>query len=580
VKTAKFQKMRFAQPAFILPFLFLVIWANSLKISTPLSEYKFRQNPTIGCAPNTGDNYMLTESGKFITLLPGWGQHRYPISSKVDSATIYFNQGLNMYYSYHAREAIASFKEAARFDPSAVMAYWGEALAMGPGYNFAHIYRVPEAIPAVLRLLNDPGNNCSTKEKDLVSVMNLRYQVDSSSSKKIVLNESYSEGMRKLMNKYPEDLDIKALYVDAVMLEHPWNFWNNDGSPKEWTPELASICESILKKNPAHPAALHYYIHVTEASRHPEVALSSADALKDLLPGVAHMVHMSSHEYERNGLYAKGVEANNKADDNLIRYDSLAKNLFTRVHIPHYFAVQSYCALSGGMYNQGMPLAFRCRNSVTPAYENTYDQYLYMMPVLAMVRLGKWQEILSDKIIPDPHWPYAGILYDFAKGLALLHTGSIDSADRRLKMLQEKITDSILKDRRIPFNTALQGAAIAENILQAEILFKKKKKSAAIRFINKAILAEDSLIYTEPKDWMIPARQFLGAYLLKMKKPVQAEKVYRDDLIWNPGNGWSLLGLYQSLMAQNKSDEAIKYKSAYLTSLSAADKIPPGSVFD
>jgi tetratricopeptide (TPR) repeat protein len=544
----------------------------------------------VSCGVDSRDEITSNEEGKFIAPLSGWGHYSYPVSTRSDSTQFYFDQGLTMYYSYHLREAVASFKEAARFDPGCAMAYWGQALASGPYYNAAYTYKMPQGVPAVLALMNQHTGNASVKEKKLIEVMGRRYSADAGAeagggSTPLLANIggasnlAYARGLKGLVAQYPDDPDIKALYIDAMMLIHPWDFWNNDGSPKEWTPELVDWCEWVLKRSPGHPAALHYYIHLTEASRHPEAALPNAEALQQLFPGVAHMVHMSSHEYERTGMYVQGVEANDKADEALLQYDSLAKNLSLNKHSSHYFAVQAYCALSGALYKKGMEVALRGRNSAAPTHEQTYDQYLYMLPVLTLVRLGKWEEIVRDSTLPDSQWTYAGLLYNFARGLAFVYTGRPDSAAGQLFQLRNKAKDPILAIRDIPFNAPLQGADIAEGILNAAILFSEKKYDSAINCLNKAIRREDGLIYREPRDWLIPARQFLGAYLLKLGKPVLAEKIYREDLVWHPGNGWSLLGLCQSLEAQHKEKETAVYRADELRSFSQADRMPPGSVF-
>ena len=559
---------------FLIPVLFFSGTRNDSG-----SEDLQREN-IVACGPTDDADIEVAPGSKNITVMPGWGDYSYAISTKNDSAQFYFNQGLTLYYSYHWREAVLSFKESAKFDSSAAMAYWGQALALGPGYNFTYTYTMRKQVPEALREMNAHGANASAKEKELIAAMNVRYDVnDSTDNRRMELNKAYAVQMKKIAMAYPGDLDLKVLYIDAVMLIHAWDFWHNDGTPKEWTPEVVAMCEEVLKGNKMHPGALHYYIHLTEASRHPEVGLASADVLKDLLPGVAHMVHMSSHEYERNGLYAKGVEVNEKADQNLMLYDSLVKGLSPVPHSPHYFAVQTYCALSGGMYKKGMPIAFRCRNSVTPVYENTYNQYLFMLPEIARVRLGKWQDIINDKVMPDAKWPYALVLFYFAKGMAYAHTGELTIAENYLKQLQEKAQDSVLSKRNIPFNRPVDIASIPENILAATIHFMRKEYDPAVTSLQKAITAEESLIYIEPKDWMMPARQYLGAILLKMNKPADAEKVYREDLVWNPGNGWSLLGLSQSLNAQNKLKEAERLKPLYMHSFSEADEIPPGSVY-
>ena len=568
---------------FILYFVFAIFLFGfirfRLNIRQDVEDIEIRKSNSPGCGPGYGGNSEAGDDGKFITILPGWGHYSYSISTKNDSAQFYFNQGLNMYYSYHWQEANASFKEAARFDPGSAMAYWGEALALGPGYNFSLHYKMRKDVPAVLQLMNLHIGQASEKEKKLIEVMNRRYSSDTTDIHRSALNLAYAQAMRELISSYPTDPDIRILYVDAMMLIHAWDWWNNDGTPKLWTPEMIRLCEGVLKENPHHPAALHYYIHLTEASRHPELALASADTLKDLMPGVAHMVHMSSHEYERNGSYALGVEVNDRADEDLIYYESLTTDLHLRKHSLHYFAVQAYCGLSGAIYKKGLSDAIRCSKMAEPSHDDTYSQYVYMMPAFTNVRMGKWDEILKNNTEPDTRWTYAGIIHDFAMGMAFANTGHLDSAKRRLVLLQHKSKDTILTVSDTLTNKAIQGAVVAGEILSSVIYFSEKKYDSEITRIRQAIQAEDSMYYTEPRDWMIPARQYLGAYYLKMGDPVAAEKTYRTDLIWNPGNGWSLLGLCQSLKAQHKTGEIPDYEKKYLLSFSHADQLPPGSVY-
>jgi tetratricopeptide (TPR) repeat protein len=560
-------------------FVMAVVKKNSDAITDTRSS-GFKAADVLGCAPGAGD-VTADITGKFIQLMPGWGAHSYKISTMSDSAQIYFDQGLSMYFSYHMREAIASFKEAARFDSSCAMAYWGQALAMGPTYNFGYSYKMNPSVPGVLEVMNRRAATGTGKERELVQVMNTRYDVtDTADKERKQLNVAYAEALKPLLVKYPSDLDIKALYTDAVMLVHPWDFWNNNGTPKAWTPELVRYCEEILQKDPRHPAGLHYYIHVTEASRKPEVALSSADSLLKLYPGIAHMVHMSSHEYERIGYYAKGVAANEKADVSLGVYDSLAKGMFPQRHVPHYYAVDAYCAFSGAMYKRGMEKTLALRGLVHPTAEAHYLQYQYMYPEVALVRLGKWKELLADTTTVPAEWSFAGVLQHFAKGMAAARTGDWAAAETHLKELQDKKGDESLKEKFVPHTSSpYECALVAEGILQANILFGRKQYGAAVRSLESAIRAEDSLLYSEPKLWLLPARQYLGAFLLQMGKPKEAEKIYRDDLSWNPGNGWSLVGLYQALKKQRKTKELAALKKRYTASFSEAEVVPGRSAY-
>jgi tetratricopeptide (TPR) repeat protein len=242
--------------------------------------------------------------------------------------------------------------------------------------------------------------------------------------------------------------------------------------------------------------------------------------------------------------------------------------------------VDAYCALSGAMYKKALQKTATLRNSVIPTHENTYSQYQFMYPLFAMVRMGKWQEILQDTTKIKQEWTYAGILNDFAKGMAYAKTGNYALAEKYLKQLRLKQNDTILKARFAPhMSSPFECSIVAENILLANTAFAEKKYNQAFSAIKKAIRAEDSLIYAEPNLWMLPARQYMGAFLLLQNKAKEAEKVYREDLVWNPGNGWSLVGLYQALKAQKKTLELKKLKELYMYSFSDADSLPITSAY-
>jgi tetratricopeptide (TPR) repeat protein len=524
------------------------------------------------CGPVNTEAVGMNSDGRYITALPGWGDYAYPVSSKSDSSQYFFNQGLSLYYGYHFKEALASFKESARFDPENAMAYWGQALAMGPYYNAAHTYTQPLEISEVLTLMSQHSQSANESEKKLIEAMKKRYSLDGDPAKRPDLNLAYAQALKKLIETNKE---ARVLYIDAVMLMHAWDFWERDGSAKEWTPELITMCEEVLRDNPRHPGAHHYYIHLTEASGLPQRALQSGEILKDLMPGVPHMVHMSSHAYERSGLYAQGAEVNNKADSNLVNYNGLAKHLNLNTFSPHYYAVQTYCALSGGMYEDAVRYSERCRNSVSPVASGNYDQYLFMLPVLVNVRMGKWQEIFRDSLKIDPQWNYATLLSAFAKGMASVNTGNLDNAKKYLSSLQSEMKDPVLENRRVPFNSPIQIARIADKILEGVIYYAEKKPEKAIASLEEAVQFESQLIYTEPKDWPLPARQYLGACLLHDGQPEAAEKVFREDLLKNPGNGWSLIGLSQSI----KTEEASKFKEQVRESFASAEHIPESSVY-
>jgi tetratricopeptide (TPR) repeat protein len=562
------------------------------KSSRPIKSLGRTDLAAIGCGPALRTTAILPdEQGKFAPLFAGWGHYSYKVHTNSDSAQVYFDQGLNLYYSYHLTEALASFKEAARFDPSCTMAYWGQALAMGPYYN-SYTYKMPPAVLTVLEQMNRTATDASPKEKALVNVMGRRYSQDVSDGDRVRLNRDYAEGLAGLMNEYPEDIDIKAQYVDAVMLEHSWDFWTTDGQPKSWTQALVDTCDAILKAHSSHPAALHYKIHLVEASRHPEAALAAADSLQISMPGVPHMVHMSSHMYQRNGLYAKGIGVNDKASQLAVQYDTVARNLNLGLFAQtHFDGVETYCALNANMYEKAIQTSYHLRNILLRSYKsrlaNPFFQYLYMLPMMTYVRSGKWN-VAMDEPATDSSQHYACLLYEFGKGMACLRLHHLDSAERHLAKLRVYLRDSSLTVRIMPFNAPIGGAKIAEAILAGEICFAKKDHKGAIQWLEKGVAIEDGMIYREPKDWPIPVRHYLGDCLLKMNRPADAEKVYREDLVHNPGNGWALVGLSMSMAAQPQfkdwhyerfNQEAGGYLAAYHRAFAKAEEVPTASVY-
>jgi len=562
-------------PRLLFVLLFLVFGAGMQR--TDLRS-DLRRDDVIGCGPVSAGQFLPDASGRYAPVFPGWGHYHYPIATASDSAQFYFDQGLSLYYSYHLVESLASFREAALKDSNCVMAYWGQALASGPYYNNTYTYKMPAEVLPVLATMDRLASGATAREKDLAAAMKQRYSSDVSDSRRTALNHAYSTAMKGLIAKYPADKDIKALYIDGVMSEHAWDMFTPAGEPRPWTPELVHFCEEILAADGDHPAALHYHIHLLEASRHPEATLSSAEKLPILMPGVAHMVHMASHSFQRTGLYVRGAEINDSANGAQRVFVGLAPHLGLSPEVIHYHAVEAYCALSGGMYAKASAEGDACARIAKPRlrHSTTYLQYLSMMSVFVDVRMGKWQTIL-DRPAPPDSCGYATILNEFARGLAFVRTGDLSAAGACLQHIRGLKSDAVLSEPVHQGNPPIVGAGIAESILEGELLFAQGKGIAAMEAFGRGIRAEDGMAYVEPKDWVLPVRHFAGACLLRLKRPAEAEKMYREDLMHNPGSGWALLGLAQSLEAQGKT--AAEERARVATAFAKAEEVPAGSVY-
>ncbi len=542
---------------------------DPLSCAPPVASYGM---PVIACGPAEMTFFRPESDGRFAPVFPGWGHYHYAISTSNDSAQYYFDQGLSLYYSYHLTESVASFKEAEVKDSQCAMAWWGDALAHGPYYNNTYTYRMPSDILPILEKMNALATKANAKEKDLIVALNQRYSTDTTDSRRTALNAAWSAAMKALIAKYPADNDIKALFIDGVMSEHAWDTWDNKGNPKPWTPELLKYCDEILRRNPDHPAALHYHIHLLEASFHPELTLKSADRLKVLMPGVSHMVHMASHSYQRTGNYDRGVAVNDSSTANLKNYSTLAPNLRLPSELMHYDAVEAFCGMNGAMFEKAFASAIRCRILATArkGVVSANVQNLSMMPEFVLVRLGKWQQILEQPV-PDSQWVYARLISHFARGMAYIRKGNRSAALACLDSVKNAMNNPILRQHFPPFNKPIKGASVAEGILEGEILFAENRREEAIVAFRRAIDIEDQITYLEPNEWPLPARQYAAFYLQKLDSNRSAEKLYREDLAENPGNGWSLVGL-AGILGEPYSSRA---KAAF----AHAEQMPAASVY-
>ncbi|MFT3935789.1 MAG: hypothetical protein QM726_19330 [Chitinophagaceae bacterium] len=526
------------------------------------------------------------EDSAAIPLLEGWGPYRMPVTVSNDSAKIYFEQGINMYYGFHVIEALASFEKAVKLDTAFAMGYWGKALSYGPNINDYGYSASPDALTAVAKAVAHSANNTPV-EKALIAAMQVRYSADSTRSR-TALNQLYADAMKKVSMDFNQSVDAAALYVDALMVQHPWDLYYKNYQPKAWTAEIVNTLEKILQQHPRHPGAAHYYIHAVEASAHPEKGLTVSNILPGLMPGVAHLVHMPSHIYIRSGYYDIGEKVNDDAVKGYYNYLSKFPAVVNNspLYLIHNLHMQATCANMDGRYKQSMKVAIDCSHSFDSTMQDVSEyfggfvQYVYMTPLLTQIRFGKWDDLLKTEQPPAVHI-YANLLWHYGAGLAYARKHDFENAAKELVIINKEMDSSVQLKSPAPSyaNPAIAGAEVAAKILEGTIAEEKGDYNKSIGILQHAVIMEDSMVYNEPKDWVHPVRQYLGNVLCKAKKYDAAEKVYKEDLVINPNNGWSLTGLTTALSAQGKKEEAAKAKEQAAKAFAKADGPITHSVF-
>ena len=361
--------------------------------------------------------------------------------------------------------------------------------------------------------------------------------------------------MRKVHERFPDDLDAATLYAESMMDLRPWGYWSRDGEPYEGTAEVVTVIEKVIERNPVHPGALHLYIHLIESTDKVDKAEGAADRLLTLMPAAGHMVHMPAHIYQRVGRYADAARSNElaiAADEDYIT-QCRAQGLYPMGYYPHNIHFLWFAASADGRSKLAIDSA---RKSATKVDEATLKQVpllaiFRVVPYFALTRFGKWEEMLREPA-PPSFSPYSTGMFHYGRGISFVAKGQLDSAEQELAKLNEALKDPTLDQPLFSPNTGRAVLSIAPEVLAAEIAAAKKNYDVAVAHLERAVRLEDALVYTEPAEWHYPPRQALGSILLEAGRPAEAETVYWADLKRNRNNGWSLFGLAQALRAKRK----------------------------
>ena len=501
------------------------------------------------------DMQMKMPTEKPVTLMSGLGSLHHPTSTKSPEAQRFFDQGFRMIYGFNHEEAVRSFKRAAELDPQMAMAWWGVAIALGPNINLdVDPDREKAAYDAVQKALS-LATNAPANERAYTKALAKRYSNDPKADLKKVAVD-YKNAMGELVKKYPDDLDAATLYAESMMDLHPWQLWSADGKPAEGTEEIVAVLESVLKRNPNHPGAIHYYIHAVEASAHPERALAYAPRLPQLMPMAGHLVHMPAHIYERVGDYQAAARSNldaAAADEAYFKATGVQG-----VYSMYYVHNLDFLAIANGMQGRYRD-AIDSSNKLVDFTRPIIKDMPMFEPVLAKSllmweRFHKWDEIMKQPE-PDASLPSTVAVWHFARGMALAWRGDIANAEveRQAFLKAEK---SVPADSMSSLNLTSKILAIADDVLRARIAEAKHDDKAALEFFNKGVRDEDSLAYDEPPQWFHPVRESFGGFLLRIGNYADAEGQFHNDLERNKHSGRSLFGLMESLKAQKKKTEA------------------------
>lgn len=537
------------------------------------------------------------------------GSYHRPITTKSASSQTWFDRGLIWTFAFNHEEAVNCFKNAIRDDPECAITYWGLAYAIGPNYNKPwdtfdgrdlHI-SLREAHKAAVHAKDVAVNSITSAERALIEAIQQRYpteiieDVGNEANEQIFAtwNLNYAESMGVAYRNHPDDLDIAALYADALMNLTPWKLWNlktGQPNPGSRTLDVKRALEQAISSNGGlqHPGILHMYIHLMEMSTTPEKALRVADHLRGLVPDAGHLNHMPTHLDVLCGDYRQAIRSNTRAIQADEKYFNTVGSLrFYTLYRAHNYHFRLYAAMFAGQSRIAMDTVEQLERSIpeqllrveSPPMADWLEGFMGMR-VHALIRFGRWEDILALKL------PYDQTLYSvtttmlhYAKGVANAALRRIEEAESERESFKKALLH-VQPSRTIFNNSCLHILQVADAMLNGEIEYRKNNIEQAFIHLRQAIKLDQELPYDEPWGWMQPPRHAYGALLLEQGRFEEALEVYSTDLGLNdvlpramqhPNNVWSLHGLVECLTTLKRFDEAKLLKKQLDLAVATAD---------
>ena len=514
-------------------------------------------------------------SGALAPRLQNLGSHTFKVSTASVRAQRFINQGLNLAYGFNHPEAARAFAEAARLDPNLAMAYWGQALVLGPNINSP---MDPADEPKARQLIDKAlalKPRATLRERAYIDALAARYT--GNPADRANADRAFANAMKSLVAKYPDDLDARTIYAESLMDLRPWNYWTRDGQPYPETADAVAELERVIRRNRNHPGALHYWIHLWEPTDTPERAEAEADRLLTLMPGAGHVVHMPAHIYARVGRHRDVVTSNQAAEKADEEYITLcrAQGIYPLAYYPH----NTHFVWMGASASGQSAIAMQAANKLAAFVADKKDmfgtlaflQHFAVAPLWTMVTFERWDDIVAMTETPAKT-AFIEAAWRYARARAFVATGRLPGAETELTRLRMLVSgDTFNTQSGFSTNTGGNILRIGVEIVAGEIAAARKDFDKAVSHLDRAIRFEDALVYQEPPDWPHSARLVLGRILLAAGRPDEAEVVYWEDLKRLPETGWALFGLKRALEAQGKKDEAALVDARLRKAWSAAD---------
>ena len=536
------------------------------------------------------------------------GAYGRAISTRSAETQRWFDIGLKWCYGFNHEEGIKCFEKALESDPHCAMVHWGIAYAAGPFYNLTFKeHGEAEATSMTRRCFEHVERaranaaSAGPVERRLIEALARRFQKPRRVSPQEFerWDDAYAAAMRAVYASFPDDHDVMALFVEALMMRtvrRLWDLKTGAPAPNSDALEALEVCERSMRLSdaagaPPHPAVLHLHIHLLEMSAMPERALSSADRLGTMCPDAGHMNHMPSHIYVLTGDYEKARLASERADranDLYLAYTDASEPTYYLLGCCHDLHLMMFTCMLLGQVAPALWAADKVRKLATrdvvslrdrPKLTQTVEGY-HAMRAHVLVRFGRWQDIIDEPMVGEPAlYVLTTAMQHYAKGVAHATLGNFAAAEQERGRFHRHLA-TIPPERRFLSNPTRASLGVGAALLDGELAYHQGRYEEAYAHLRQAVALDDNLSYTEPWAWMHPPRHALAALLLDQGHSEEAEQIYRDDLglsgrvqrcTQHPDNVWALHGLVECLTRRGESEERPALEAKLAAALAKAD---------
>jgi tetratricopeptide (TPR) repeat protein len=523
------------------------------------------------------------------------GRIDFPTSGSA-AAQPAFVRGVLLLHSFEYDDAREAFQEAQTTDPTFAMAYWGEAMT----YNHPlWAQTAPDAARAALarlaptaeaRLARAP----TAKEKDWLAAGELLY----GTGEKLQRDLAYADAMRRMHEKYPDDLEVTAFYALALLGT------SHDGRDMATYMKAAALVEDVHARNAEHPGAVHYLIHCYDDPIHAPLGLRYANRYAAIAPAASHALHMPSHIYFALGMWDEASTANERsaraADDRVAR-----KQLGVDERGFHALLWLVYSYAQQGRYQEVRAVLDQIEADAAKSGSVRVRSHLALARAAWLIETRRWADA---KAPVDAKGLGAGAAAAnlFAVGFAALKRGDRLGAQNALQAM------AVLAEGAMPSLPVAPGAsgvrppapvapvapaapgapqtglpaagaandarvpAVMAQQLEAALLFVEGRREEALVLARQASVVEDGLSFEfGPPLPVKPTHELVGELLMDLRRSREAMQEFDASLKRYPRRAVSLLGLARAATAARDQATARRAYSELQQIWQKADKSLP-----